>query len=144
MKKGFIAGNFDVIHPGYIMMFKECNENCDHFTVFLHSDPSIERPNKLKPILSTHERIQILTSIKYIHEVKIYTYESELYDLIQNGKFSVRFLGDDYKKKSYTGDDLNIAIHFLNRDHGWSTTKFKKLIAKSIRDLKKKVNNSID
>ena len=22
MKKGFIAGNFDVIHPGYIKMFK--------------------------------------------------------------------------------------------------------------------------
>jgi len=23
-KKGIIAGNFDVIHPGYIKMFKEC------------------------------------------------------------------------------------------------------------------------
>ena len=63
MKRGFIAGNFDVIHPGYIMMFQECNENCDHFTVLLHSDPSIERPNKLKPILSTQERIQILKSV---------------------------------------------------------------------------------
>ena len=47
-------------------------------------------------------------------------------------KFDVRFLGDDYKNKPFTGDDLKIPIHYLSRDHGWSTTKFKNLIAKSI------------
>ena len=51
MIKGVIAGNFDVIHPGYIKTFRECKENCDHFTILLHSDPTIERPSKLsKPI----------------------------------------------------------------------------------------------
>ena len=29
-------------------------------------------------------------------------------------------------------EDLKIDIHYLNRDHGWSTTKFKNLIAKTI------------
>ena len=58
MIRGFIAGNFDVVHPGYIKTFKECKENCDHFTILLHSDPTIERPNKLKPILSVDERIE--------------------------------------------------------------------------------------
>ena len=48
------------------------------------------------------------------------------------GEYSVRFLGDDYRNKSFTGDDLNINIHYLNREHGWSTTKFKNLIAKTI------------
>ena len=132
MKKGFVAGNFDVIHPGYIKMFKECNTNCDHFTVLLHSDPSIERPEKLKPILNLDERIEVLSSIKYIHDIQSYTYESELYELIIKGEYSVRFLGDDYRHKSFTGDDLNIHIYYLNRDHGWSSTKFKNLIAKSI------------
>ena len=132
MKKGFVAGNFDVIHPGYIKMFNECNNNCDHFTVLLHSDPSIERPDKLKPILTLDERIEVLSSIKFINDIKSYTYETELYKLIKKGGYSVRFLGDDYRNKSFTGDDLNIYIHYLNRDHGWSTTKFKKLIAKTI------------
>ena len=132
MKKGFIAGNFDVIHPGYIKMFNECNNNCDHFTVLLHSDPSIERPDKLKPILTLEERIEVLSSIKFVDDIKSYTYETELYELIKNGGYSVRFLGDDYINKSFTGDDLNIHIHYLNRDHGWSTTKFKNLIAKTI------------
>ena len=132
MIKGFTAGNFDVIHPGYIKLFKECSQNCDHFTILLHSDPSIERPSKLNPILTLEERIEILESIKYISEIKTYTYESELYELIKSGNFNIRFLGDDYKNKKYTGDDLDIKIHFLNRDHGWSTTKFKTLISKSI------------
>jgi glycerol-3-phosphate cytidylyltransferase len=132
MKKGFVAGNFDVIHPGYIKMFSECKNNCDHFTILLHSDPSIERPEKLKPILTLDERIEVLSSIKFINDIKSYTYETELYDLIKNGGYSVRFLGDDYRNKSFTGDDLNIHIHYLNRDHGWSTTKFKNLIAKTI------------
>ena len=132
MKKGFVAGNFDVIHPGYIKMFNECKANCDQFTVLLHSDPSIERPEKLKPILTLDERIEVLSSIKFINDIKSYTYETELYDLIKNGGYSVRFLGDDYRNKSFTGDDLNIHIHYLNRDHGWSTTKFKNLISKTI------------
>ena len=132
MKKGFVAGNFDVIHPGYIKMFSECKNNCDHFTILLHSDPSIECPEKLKPILTLDERIEVLSSIKFINDIKSYTYETELYDLIKNGGYSVRFLGDDYRNKSFTGDDLNIHTHYLNRDHGWSTTKFKNLIAKTI------------
>jgi len=138
MIKGVIAGNFDVIHPGYIEMFKEMSKNCTVLIALLHSDPSIERPHKLKPILSVEERKELLLSIKYIDDVFTYTYEAQLYDLLKLGEFDVRFLGDDYKGKPFTGDDLNIPIHYLNRDHGWSTTKFKKLIAKSYE----KVSNS--
>lgn len=132
MKRGFTAGNFDVIHPGYIKLFKECFQNCDHFTILLHSDPSIERPNKLSPILTLDERIEILESIKYISEIKTYTFESELYELIKTGNFNIRFLGDDYKNKKYTGDDLGLKIHFVNREHEWTATKFKTLISKTL------------
>ena len=138
MIKGVIAGNFDVIHPGYIEMFKEMGKNCTVLIALLHSDPSIERPHKLKPILSVEERKELLLAIKYIDDVFTYTYEAQLYDLLKLGEFDVRFLGDDYKGKPFTGNDLNIPIHYLNRDHGWSTTKFKKLIAKSYE----KVSNS--
>jgi len=132
MNKGVIAGNFDVIHPGYVKTFKECKENCDHFTILLHSDPSIERPEKLKPILSLEERMEVLYSIKYIDEIQVYNYEKELIEIIKNGDFTIRFLGDDYKDRDeFTGSELNIPIHYLNRDHGWSTTRFKENIVKS-------------
>lgn len=136
MNKGVIAGNFDVIHPGYIKIFRECKKKCKHFTILLHSDPSIERPNKLKPILSVDERIEILSSIKYIDDIKVYTYEKELTELLRVNKFDVRFLGDDYIGKSFTGIELNIKIHYLSRDHGWSTSKFKKRISESLKTKK--------
>lgn len=138
MTKGIIAGNFDVLHPGYIEMFKEMNKYCTVLIVLLHTDPSIERPHKLKPILSSDERKEILLSLKYVDDVIRYTYEEQLYDLLKVGEFGVRFLGDDYKGRPFTGDDLKIPIHYLNRDHGWSTTKFKKLISESYE----KSNNS--
>ena len=138
MKKGVICGNFDVMHPGYIKMFKECAANCDCLVVMLHTDPSIERPHKLKPILDDEDRKEMLLELKSVCDVLKYTYEEQLYDLLKMGEFDVRFLGDDYKGKPFTGDDLKIPIHYLNRDHGWSTTKFKQLIAESYE----KANNS--
>lgn len=131
---GVVAGNFDVMHPGYIAMFNEMKLQCDYLIVLLHSDPTIERPNKCKPILSVDDRVAILHSLKQIDEVVVYTLESELYSYLADNEhvISVRFLGDDYINKSFTGDDLNIPIYYINRDHGWSTTKFKKQIANEI------------
>ena len=132
MKVGMVAGNFDIIHMGYIHMFNECNKNCDHLVVFLHDDPSIERNNKLKPIHTINERTIMLSSFSQIDEIVSYSLEIDLYKLISSRKIDVRFLGNDYKGKDFTGKDLNIPIHYLDRSHGWSTTKFKKLIAASL------------
>ena len=131
-KTGVIAGNFDVIHPGYIKMFKECKSYCQQFIILLHTDPSIERPEKLKPILTKEERTEVLTSIKYIDGIAYYTYEKELVELLKRLSPDIRFLGDDYRGRTYTGFELDIPVHYLNRDYGWSTTKFKKLIADTI------------
>lgn len=140
---GIIAGNFDIIHPGYIAMFTEMKHHCDHLIVMLQTDPTIERPEKCKPILSVEDRIDILNSLRQVDEVHTYTLESELYEYLKRFTVAhndeslqanyVRFLGDDYIGRSFTGDDLDIPIHYINRDHGWSTTKFKKQIADEVQ-----------
>jgi glycerol-3-phosphate cytidylyltransferase len=132
MKRGVLAGNFDVMHPGYIKMFKECKTKCGHLTVLLHTDPTIERPEKLKPILSVEERKEMLLELRSVDEVMTYTLEAELYDLLKEGDYSIRFLGSDYVDKTFTGDNLNSSIYYISRDHGWSTTKFKNEIAATL------------
>ena len=82
MKKGIIAGNFDIIHPGYIALFKECKANCDEFIVLLHTDPSFERQLKMKPILSTEERREMLLCFEQVDKVYPYDTEFALYELI--------------------------------------------------------------
>ena len=114
-------------------MFNECKKYCNYLIVLLHEDPTNERPEKLKPILSVEERLLILYSLKQVNLVMTYKTEAELYDILDEMHPDVRFLGDDYIGKPFTGDDLDISIHYLNRDHGWSTTKYKQLIAASLK-----------
>ena len=129
--RGVVAGAFDLIHPGYCRLFKFCKEHCDHLTVLLHDDPSIER-NKLKPVHTVDERKEILFSIKYIDDIEVYKTENELYGILQNKHFNFRFLGSDYKDKLITGIDLNIPIIYTDRSHNYSTTKLKMQIKESL------------
>ena len=134
MKKeiiGFTAGNFDLLHPGYIITFEEARRHCDRFLVFLQIDPSAHRKSKYKPVIPLYDRYKALMAIRYIDEVYTYQTEEELYALIKFWKPDVRILGEDYmEKKSFTGDDLPPKIVYTSRSHGWSTTKLKDLITK--------------
>ena len=130
---GIIAGNFDVIHPGYIEMFNEMKKHVNEIHVLLHIDPSLNRPEKIKPLLSVTDRKITLMALKGITQVSSYNTEQELLQLIIDVNPEIRFLGEDYiNRTDYTGCGLPPKIIFLKRDHGWSTTKFKNLIAVSI------------
>lgn len=128
-KIGFTAGNFDLLHPGYIYTFETAKEHCDYFMVFLQRDPSETRFTKYKPVVPLYERYKTLMSIKYIDEVVCYDDEDDLLRLIEFYKPDVRILGDDYIGKRFTGDHLSIDVIYTTRSHGWSTTKIKDLIA---------------
>ena len=80
---GVIAGSFDCVHPGYIRMFDQMKEKCDQVFILLQTDSSIERPEKLKPILSASERIDMLMSLRQIDMVHQYETESDLYNLLK-------------------------------------------------------------
>jgi glycerol-3-phosphate cytidylyltransferase len=125
---GFTAGNFDVLHPGYIYTFEEAKRHCDWFIIFLHADPSVNRKNKYKPVVPLYERYKSLMAIKYIDEVICYDTEEDLEKLIEFFKPDIRILGDDYIGKRFTGDHLPPKVVYTTRSHGWSTTKMKDLI----------------
>ena len=130
---GFIAGSFDILHPGYIRMLEEAKNHCDKLFVALHLDPSDERPDKLRPILTYWERFEILKSIKYVDLIQSYRTEEELKMLLDSINPDVRFLGSDYLDKQYTIGSRDIPIVWINRDHGWSTTKLKNDIFEQIK-----------
>ena len=131
---GFTAGNFDLLHPGYIRCFREAKRHCDRFIVFLQIDPSLHRKSKYKPVISLYNRYEALMSIKYIDDVYTYQTEDELSNLIKFWEPDIRILGEDYIGKSFTGDDLPPRIVYTTRSHEWSTTKLKDLITKQTLD----------
>ncbi len=127
-KVGFVAGNFDLIHPGYIKLFKFAKKNCDFLIVAIHNDPSIERPKKFSPIHSLSERKTIIQSIKYIDQVTHYKTERDLTKLLKKLPISVRFLDEKYKFKSITGNNLKLPIKWVPRKHNYSTTNLVRKI----------------
>jgi glycerol-3-phosphate cytidylyltransferase len=134
---GFIAGAFDCIHPGYIWLFEEAKRLCDYLVVGLHVDPSLEN-GKMKPVLTIDERRDMLRSIRYIDRVHTYETEEDMKSLIRTAKphIDVVFLGDDYKEKPRNIDSTGVYVHYINRDHGWSATKYKELIYDQIKKKK--------
>ncbi len=137
---GIIAGAFDAVHPGYIKMFKMAKQVCSHLSIALHEDPSIER-KKLKPILSVEDRIEILSSIKYIDDILVYKTENDLIQILKNNKFNIRFLGEDYKTNKITAPELTDEIYFIDRSHGWSTTEYKNKIYLSMKEKNESISN---
>lgn len=130
LTRGIVAGSFDLIHPGYIKMFSDAKRNCTHLTVALHANPFHKEPL----IHSLNDRLFILSAIKYIDEIIIYESEHDLENILSTGKFDIRFLGDDYLNKKYTGSSLDIKIFWIDRSHGRSTTLLKEFICRRMNE----------
>lgn len=125
---GFVAGSFDLIHPGYIKLFRYAKKHCDFLIVAIHVNPSIERPIKHKPIHSLKERKIILESIRYVDKTTSYKTEEDLIKLLKKLPISVRFLDEEYKLKNVTGRNLDISIKWVPRKHMYSTSNLIKKI----------------
>lgn len=129
---GILAGSFDIIHPGYVKLFKEFNDACEYQFILLQDDPTIERPTKLKPILTIDERIDIISPFLDCCFFMTYNTEQELLQLIKSLRPDIRLMGEDYIGKRFTGDDLGIPVKWVDRSHKWSTTKYKQAIADTL------------
>ena len=134
MKKiGWTCGAFDLLHAGHIELFKDCKSKCEHLIVGLQSDPTIDRPEKNKPIQTLEERLVMLQAIKYIDEIVIYHTEDDLYAILKAMKPNIRINGADWKEKKFTGYDLDMQYHFHIRHHNWSTTNMRTRIFEAER-----------
>ena len=129
---GFIASSFDIHHPGYALMLKECKDNCDYLVVALHDNPKSANQDKNSPIMSLHERFLVLKSIRYIDEVAPYKSESDLVNLLHFYKPDIRFLGSDYKslenRKKISGYFVCKNIYYVDRFHDYSSSAIRKKI----------------
>jgi glycerol-3-phosphate cytidylyltransferase len=127
--RGFTCGTMDLLHAGHILMLKEVKKQCHYLVVGLHTDPTIDRPEKNKPIQSIEERRIQLEAVKYVDEIVEYDTEEDLVKLLKEISPEVRFVGEDWKDNpNLTGIDLPIKIVFNTRDHNYSSTELRKRI----------------
>jgi glycerol-3-phosphate cytidylyltransferase len=133
MKTGFTCSTFDLFHAGHIIMLKEAKERCDYLIVGLQTDPTIDRPEKNKPVQSVFERFIQLNACVYVDEVVVYATEKELRDILLSFPIDIRILGEEYQDKSFTGDNINMEFYFNARKHSFSTTELRQRVVDAER-----------
>lgn len=113
-------------------MLKEAKQNCDYLIIGLQTDPSLDRPEKNKPVQSLVERSIQLHGCRYVDEVVTYQTEKELEELLLVLPINIRFVGADYKDQDFTGKQIceqrGIEIYYNSRDHGYSSSGLRKRI----------------
>jgi glycerol-3-phosphate cytidylyltransferase len=129
---GIVASCFDLFHAGHILMLMEAKDHCDRLIVALQSDPSVDRPEKNKPVQALSERYIQLEACKYVDQIVPYDTEADLYNLLAGYDWDVRFLGMDYiDRTEFTGSDLDIPIHYCSRRHNYSSSGLRERILKA-------------
>lgn len=133
MKIGFNSSSFDLLHTGHVSMLKMEKQLCDYLLVGLQVDPSIDRPRiKNKPIQSVYERYVQLQGCKYVDEILVYETEADLLNLIKSNTIHIRFLGEEYLDKDFTGKQYciknNIELHYHKRQHTYSSSDLRRRV----------------
>lgn len=133
MRVGITFSAFDLLHAGHIGMLREAKANCDYLIVGLQTDPTIDRPTeKNKPVQTLVERYAQLNALKFVDEIVPYQTEEDVIDILELFQIDVRFLGEEYREKEFTGKDVcrkrGIELHFNKRDHRFSTSGLRKRV----------------
>ena len=92
-KRGIVAKAFDLIHPGYVRLFKEA-ATLFSFDCALHENPALACPFKMTPVQSVEERKEILLSMRDVDAVVVYQAEDTFISYLDD--YDIRFLGSDY------------------------------------------------
>ena len=136
-KVGFTCSTFDLFHAGHVAMLEEAKQQCDWLIVGLQVDPSVDRPEKNKPVQTLVERYVQIAAVKYVDEIVCYQTETDLIDILEMFQIDVKIMGDEYRNKDFTGKDVckqkNIRLYFNHRDHRFSSSDLRKRVAENTK-----------
>lgn len=146
MKIGFNCSTLDLMHAGHVTMFQEERRHCDYLIVALQTDPTLDRPHKNRPVQSIYERFVQLTACRYVDEVLVYATEADLMHILQTRHIDIRFLGDEYRDKYFTGRDYCLAqgieLFYHQRHHPFSSTNLRRRVYQAELDRMEQQNQS--
>lgn len=130
MKTAITFSAFDLLHAGHIKMLEEAKANCDYLIVGLQTDPTLDRPEKNKPTQTVVERYIQLKGCKFVDEIVPYATEQDLEDILQSFQIDMRFVGDEYIDRDFTGrtycEEKGIELYFNSRDHRFSSSGLRR------------------
>jgi D-beta-D-heptose 7-phosphate kinase/D-beta-D-heptose 1-phosphate adenosyltransferase len=120
VRKVWVNGTFDVLHPGHIKLLEFAKQQGDYLMVGLDTDERIQQlKGPDRPIHTLEHRMFAIRSIKYVDDVVAFSSDDELRDLMSTYKPNIHVIGSDYVGKKFKIIGLGIPDDIVFFDRVW-------------------------
>ena len=124
MKTIFVNGTFDLLHRGHLELLNYAKSLGDYLCVGIDTDDRVKEKKGVKrPIYNQKERKFFLENLKAVDEVRLFSNDSELEDLVKSVKPDIMVVGSDWKEKSVIGSYYAAELKFFERINDYATTR---------------------
>lgn len=121
--KVWVNGSFDVLHIGHIRLLEHARSFGD-VRVGLDTDERIqEKKGEYRPINNLQDRMDFISSIRFVNDVVSFGSDDELICRIKEYKPDLMVIGDDYDYHSIIGIEHIPRVEFFGKIENKSTTK---------------------
>jgi glycerol-3-phosphate cytidylyltransferase len=93
---GYAPGVYDLFHVGHLNLLSRASDLCDRLVAGVVSDELATRAKGRPPVIPLPERLEIVRSIRFVHEAIAEVLPEKL-DTWRTVGFDVIFKGDDWK-----------------------------------------------
>jgi rfaE bifunctional protein nucleotidyltransferase chain/domain len=122
--KIFVNGTFDILHRGHLELLNFARGLGDFLMVGIDADDRVkEKKGTTRPIHNQEERKFFLENLKSVDEVKFFSSDQELEELIKSFQPDIMVVGSDWKGKSVIGSYYASKLIFFDRIGDYATTK---------------------
>lgn len=124
MKKIFVNGTFDILHPGHIALLDYAKSHGDYLLVAIDADKRVKAlKSPLRPINNSDTRKIMIGALKAVDDVKVFSTNDELRDIIKEYEPDIMVVGDDYQGNLVIGSEYAKELLFFKKIKGYSTSK---------------------
>ena len=121
MIKVLVNGTFDIIHLGHLELLNYAKSQGDYLLVAIDVDSRVTHlKGSSRPINTQIERKILLENLKAVDEVRFFTTDKDLNEMIKECDKLVK--GSDYKGKDIVGSEFCKELIFFDRIEQYSST----------------------
>ena len=121
MIKVLVNGTFDIIHLGHLELLNYAKSQGDYLLVAIDVDSRVTHlKGSSRPINTQIERKILLENLKAVDEVRFFTTDEDLNEMIKECDKLVK--GSDYKGKDIVGSEFCKELIFFDRIEQYSST----------------------
>ena len=121
MIKVLVNGTFDIIHLGHLELLNYAKSQGDYLLVAIDVDSRVKQlKGSSRPINTQIERKILLENLKAVDEVRFFTTDEDLNNMIKECDKLVK--GSDYKGKYIVGSEFCKELIFFDRIEQYSST----------------------